>query len=156
MKLSTKNYFIKCEIFAGLLILDQVTKFFLTGCNINIINNIVKFEYAENFGAGFGFLSGKTALLIVITFLFLLGIFVFDYFNRAKKGCYLVGMSFIFAGAVGNLIDRLFLGYVRDFVKLEFINFPIFNFADICLTIGVILIIVDVLFIKDQANKSEK
>lgn len=64
-----------------------------------------------------------------------------------------MGFSLVFGGAVGNLIDRLFLGYVRDFIALDFINFPVFNIADMCLCAGVIVLLVFFLFLYPKYNK---
>ena len=59
-----------------------------------------------------------------------------------------VALTVILSGAIGNLIDRVALGYVRDFIAFDFMNFPVFNFADSCITVGAVLLIVSVLFTK--------
>lgn len=59
-----------------------------------------------------------------------------------------LGLALVLSGAIGNLIDRVALGYVRDFIAFDFINFPVFNFADSCITVGAVLLIVSVLFTK--------
>lgn len=59
-----------------------------------------------------------------------------------------LGLALVLSGAIGNLIDRVALGYVRDFIAFDFMNFPVFNFADSCITVGAVLLIVSVLFTK--------
>lgn len=59
-----------------------------------------------------------------------------------------LGLALVLSGAIGNLIDRVALGYVRDFIAFDFINFPVFNFADSCITVGAVLLVVSVLFTK--------
>ena len=65
-------------------------------------------------------------------------------------------MALIISGAIGNLIDRIFLGYVRDFLSFDLIHFPIFNFADSCLTIGIILLCVFLVFIEPKISKKKE
>ena len=103
-----------------LIILDQLSKYFL--------GNVV------NYGAAFGILKGYTTLLIIIS---LIVIFICIYYYKEKK--LKLGLSFILAGTIGNLIDRILLGYVRDFIDLRI--WPVFNLADTFNVIGVILII---------------
>ena len=112
-----------------IIILDQITKYFLTDVHYGLIN------YTTNTGAGFSILQGQTTLLIIITFL-VLGLILY---YKKKEPEHWLPLSFIFAGAIGNLIDRLYFGYVRDFIDLKF--WPIFNIADSFMVIGVILII---------------
>ena len=137
-----------------LLILDQATKIFFDGKIYNIIDGVFSFTSSYNTGAGCSILSGHTWLLIVFSILFLAFIFVFNHFQKNKTKVYIAGYSLIVAGAFGNLIDRLCFGYVRDFISVDLINFPIFNIADICLTIGVMLMCVHLIFF--EYNKKNK
>ena len=104
-----------------LIILDQLTKYFL--------GNV------KNYGAAFGILHGYTTFLIIVSLVVLVICFYYYYKNKNLK----ISLSFILAGTLGNLIDRIFLGYVRDFIDLNF--FPVFNLADMFNVVGVILII---------------
>ncbi len=105
-----------------LILLDQVTKYF--------------FVQTINYGAAFGLFQGGRWVFIVISIFVLL--FLLFYQHHVKTwGVY--GMIFLFSGLVGNLIDRLFLGYVRDFIDVGF--WPVFNLADTYATIGVIILI---------------
>lgn len=132
-----------------LLILDQVVKYWtITQIalhdNVTIINGIFSLTYVKNDGAAWGILSGNMVFFYVITIAIVL---VLAYWIHTKKIRLLekVAYMFVIAGALGNFIDRIRLNYVIDMFKLDFINFPIFNVADICLTIGVIVFLVDVL-----------
>lgn len=140
----------------GILIaLDLITKILFDNVNINIIGDFFVFKSTKNFGAGLGFLSGETTLLIIVSSLFLVAFIVFDIFYKTKSKLYFVAFNFIIAGAIGNLIDRIFLGYVRDFI---YINLPFmpyyFNLADVFLTVGVVLLLIVILFKKEP--KKEK
>ena len=102
--------------------------------------------------------SGSTVALIIISVIIiaLLGVYVFA--SKTKNALFYVSLGLIVGGAVGNLIDRIFLGYVRDFIKLEFMNFPIFNTADCFLTVGVICLVVYYLIevVKESKKKKER
>ena len=111
---------------------------------------------SHNDGAGFGILSGKTWLLIIITIVFMIFIAYFAYKQKRKNALFRWSIALIFAGAFGNLIDRLIFGYVRDFLFFELINFPIFNIADSCLTIGIILLVVFLLFVESKLARKEQ
>lgn len=153
------NYIKKTYVFIlitiGLVIVDQVTKIVFDYKNITVINGVFSFTWSHNTGAGFSVLEGKTLLLIFTTIAFLIFIFVFNYFQKNKNGLYKTSMALIISGAIGNLIDRIFLGYVRDFLSFDLINFPIFNFADSCLTIGIILLCVFLIFIDPKLSKQK-
>lgn len=102
-----------------LILLDQITKFYFPGIT--------------NTGGAFGILKGLNLVFIVVSFL-VLG-FVFYYLKKTNKYEFVL----IFSGTIGNLIDRLFFGHVRDFIDLKI--WPVFNLADVYNTIGVFLII---------------
>lgn len=147
-----------------LIVFDMLTKKYIYGyCDANrdiiIFDGIIRFTAVINTGAGFGMLKGKTGILTAISFIcsiILIGLIFYSY-NRRNKWLR-SALVLIIAGAVGNLIDRMFLGYVRDFVYFELIDFAVFNFADSFLTIGTILLIIYVLFFysKDEAAISAK
>ncbi len=152
------NYFKKnwvyILIFAIFLIFDQITKVILDGKTIGLISGVFSFTSSHNYGAGFSILTGKGWLLITLTFVFLAFIGVFNHFQKQKNALYKWSMALIISGAIGNLIDRIFLGYVRDFLYFELINFPIFNVADSCLTIGIILLCVFLVFVEPKLKKA--
>jgi len=142
--------------------LDLITKIVTEGIlHTPLIPGVLSFQYTQNPGASFG-LFGEAewahVFFIVLSFLFIAGFFVFNFmFNKDLKGkVYSVGCGLLIGGIVGNLIDRLAFGYVRDFIRFDFMNFPIFNIADIALTFGVILIFVWMLFIMPKKQKEAK
>ena len=113
-----------------------------------LIRNVFQLEYLENRGAAFGILQNRQEIFCLITILALLGLtFLFVRMPaspryRPMSICYVLFM----AGALGNFIDRTLQGYVIDFFYFKWINFPIFNVADIYVTRAVILLLVLVLF----------
>ena len=122
---------------------------------ISLIDGVFSFVYVENTGASFGMLKGQKWLFVVLTSISLVA-FVFWLIKnpRAHKLARL-SICLITAGAVGNLADRLYLGYVRDFIYFKLINFPVFNVADTALTIGIVLLIIYVLFIYKDPKKAD-
>ncbi|MDF2906629.1 MAG: hypothetical protein K0R34_1950 [Herbinix sp.] len=144
-------------LFIFLVIMDQGTKLWvrqtlMDNDPIVIIPDVFSLQYHENTGAVWGIMSGKVQFLSIFTFL-ILGFIVYLYlkipqdkkFNPMK-----LITVFIIAGAVGNLIDRIFLGYVVDFIYFELINFPLFNVADSYLTVScALLFLLAVFFYKD-------
>lgn len=114
----------------------------LFGQKVNLINNLISFTKIYNTGAAFSILQKNTLLLIL--FSLFVTIAITYYFT--KKVTFLppilaLAWGLILGGTVGNLIDRITFGYVIDFIRLDFINFPIFNLADISINIGAFLII---------------
>lgn len=106
-------------------------------------NPIFQITYLRNYGAAWSMFQNKQIFLIILTFIVL--IFLFIYLKKAVKKdafWYIVCFVLIISGALGNLIDRLAFGYVVDMIELTFMNFPIFNFADIYLTIGMLGLII--------------
>lgn len=142
-------------LFALFLILDQITKLVLDGKYVGLIDGIISLTSSHNYGAGFSILTGKGWLLITLTFVFLIFIGIYNYFQKQKNALYKWSMALIISGAIGNLIDRIFLGYVRDFIYFELINFPIFNIADSCLTIGIILLCVFLIFVEPKLKQKQ-
>ena len=111
------------------------------GKTIVIIPNILSFEKVYNSGAAFGIFHGNTTFITVISLIISFGIIIYLILPKYKKNnIEYISFIFILAGALGNIYDRIFYSYVIDFIKLEFINFPVFNFADICINIGVIML----------------
>lgn len=141
---------------AALVGIDQLTKWlaieFLKGENpIPIIDKVFELMYLENTGAAFGL--GKDHdwmrwVFIVLTLLVLIVLTVVLMSGRYRR-YKLVNISgiLIIAGGIGNMIDRLFRGYVVDFLYFRLIDFPVFNFADCCVVIGAILLLIFLFFI---------
>ena len=155
LKTYFKNYWWKLIIIAVILLVDMLTKFLIVS-EVNIIDGVLVIMPTKNYGAGFSILSGQTWLLISITVVFLTGLIIFDIMFKRKSTLFGVATGLIIAGGIGNLIDRIFFGYVRDFIYLEFIDFPVFNVADMALTFGVILLAVYILFFNKDKKNAQK
>ena len=144
-------------LFVILVLLDQLSKYWVKTDLINrdivLIPKVLKLQYHTNTGAVWGILSDKTVFLSIFTVLVLLLIISF-YFKIPRQRKYLalnIIIVVIAAGAVGNLIDRIFLGYVIDFIYFELINFPLFNFADSYLVVScIVLFLLTIFYYKDE------
>ena len=152
-----KNWLKIITIIVFVLVIDLITKHFLFDVNyFNLIPNVISVATnGGNDGAAWGMLSGKKLTLIIITCIMLVALFIFNYFVKDKNTLYCVSFAFIVGGAIGNLIDRIWLGYVRDFIYLDFMpTFPTFNVADSFLCVGATLMIIYILFF--SSKKEEK
>ena len=123
---------------------DQLAKYKITAYYKSLINKnfiFFSFDYVKNFGAAFNLFSGNRIFLSlvssIITILLIYYIFNKSIINKLD----LLSLSFVLGGTLGNGIDRITKGYVIDFINLNFIDFPVFNIADIAINIGLILII---------------
>ena len=125
-----------------IILIDQLTKLWLYGKSCSLIGDILWLESPTlNTGAAFNMLNNNT-LLLVITLLFSLVMIYFICSQRVIKSKFLkISLSILLGGTIGNIIDRIFWGGVRDFIYFKSINFAIFNFADIFVNIGVYLIV---------------
>ena len=128
-----------------LCFLDQYSKIYIS-LNINKLINkdllILTIEYIRNYGAAFNILSGSRLFLSLISIISTI-ILMYFIFIREDKRINKYGLSFIVAGSIGNGIDRIIYGYVIDFIKIKFINFPVFNIADIAINIGILIMIIN-------------
>ena len=142
-----------------LVLLDQLSKFFIVS-NFKvydewiIIKDFFKFEYVQNTGISFGLFTGGRVLIIIAS-LIVIGFMIWDLVHEESKIHYFSCML-ILSGALGNLIDRVVRGYVVDFISFTFFGhkMAIFNLADICVVIGVILYIL-LMFVEGKNNDEE-
>ena len=135
-------YFILISI--NVIIFDQSTKHIINNNLKSLINRDLIFfsiDYVKNYGAAFNLLSGSRIILSIISVLITI-ILLYIILNKKNiSNIDLFSYSFILGGTIGNGLDRIFKGYVIDFINLNFIKFPIFNIADISINIGFILIL---------------
>ena len=130
-----------------LIVIDQLTKYF-TVQNIDLyevvelIPNVVSLTHIRNTGAAFSILEGQMWFFYIVTVVVAAGLIYYMYTEARENKILGFLLSLILAGAIGNFIDRLFLQYVVDMIKLEFIDFAIFNVADSYLTVGGILLLI--------------
>lgn len=143
--------------------LDQISKFFVVRDlmpvrDVPIWDGVLHLHYAENTGAAFGMLPGLRWIFLIVACLFVLATFYFVLFNKKIKIdlMALISLGLITGGAIGNIIDRLRLGYVVDFIYVKIINFAIFNVADSCVVVGSILLAIYAIFIYKEPEKEAK
>lgn len=150
-------YFLISALLVGL---DQLSKY-LTVQNISLgetkefIPGFLSLTHLRNTGAAWSLLEGKMIFFYVITVIVSVVIIYLLIKNYKKSIWYSVGLSFVLAGAIGNFIDRVRLGYVVDMLQTDFMNFPIFNVADSTLVVGVICIFI-YLILDEKAAKEGK
>ncbi|HWR18485.1 MAG TPA: signal peptidase II [Clostridia bacterium] len=145
-------------IIALFIALDQVFKVVcanwltaLPGNSYPLWKDVFHLTYVENRGAAFGMLQNARWLFIIVTILACIAIAY--WLIKKHKGLHTlmrISLSLIIAGALGNLIDRVLLGYVRDMFSFVLINFAVFNVADSAVSIGTVLLIFDLLFYKGK------
>ncbi len=133
---------------------DRLTKIFASsnfnGRDVEVIPGILSMVYVENTGAAFSILKDKTWLLSIISLLFCIFAVVYYVVKKPRNKLLCLSGTLIFAGALGNAIDRVFYGYVIDFIKTDFIEFPVFNVADIAITAGAVLLMIYVIFFDNR------
>ncbi|MEF9952499.1 MAG: signal peptidase II [Clostridium sp.] len=140
-----------------LVIIDQGAKY-LAKVNLQGAEDIVLFKglfsltYLENRGAAFGMFQNNKFILIGLTSLVIIGLLVFLYKEKRLTKILKISIILIIGGAIGNLIDRVFLGYVIDYFHFyigDGFDWPVFNIADICVVVGTALMAISILFSKD-------
>ena len=147
---------------AGATVVDQLTKFLVVENiplygHVDAIPGIVSLTYVQNTGAAFSSFQGMQWLFLLVFAVFTAGV-VWEFakkkmpFTTFERWC----IAAVYAGGLCNMIDRLRLGYVVDMIKTEFMNFPVFNFADCCITCGCVLLLVHLFFFNREFWKEEK
>ena len=136
-----------------IVVIDQVSKeliniYLRLNESIKIINNFFYITNAHNEGAAWSILSGNTLLLILITFI---SIYLIYKYTKEYKGIF---KYILYGGIIGNLIDRISYGYVRDFIDFRIFNYnyPVFNISDICIFIGIFILVIKI--VKDEKDGS--
>ena len=162
-------------IVAVLLAADLISKYFAAaylpkhGGSYEVIKDVLTFRYSENSGAAFGIFEDSRVFLSVfvgVVLLAILGFMVYHIYKgkyKEKGGIFLhVTLSMILAGGIGNLVDRIAFGYVRDFIEYTVVytlfkrDFAICNLADVYLTVGVIMVVVYLIYTMVADYKKEK
>lgn len=142
-----------------LVAVDQIIKNWaaenLINGDITLINNVLYLKYAENTGVAFSMFSDNRWILVGVTAIMLIAVLAFFLSGKVTDKMMLFSLSLLLAGGVGNLIDRISLGYVIDYIDFRIINFAIFNLADICICVGAFFLCVAVYF-SDKAENDEK
>lgn len=133
--------------------LDRVSKVYAVNNFIEnpIQGNFLNFTYLENRGAAFGILQDSRLFFIILTIAIVVGLIYYFVKNYKTNPKILnIALALVISGALGNFYDRLFQGYVVDFLEFAFVRFPVFNVADILVTVGSFLIIIYLLFFEES------
>lgn len=142
-----------------IVLIDQVSKYLTQayvdiGQQIEWIPGLLSITHIHNTGAAWSILEGQMWFFYIITVI--VAVMIIYYMQQMKNEPLLkTGLAFILGGALGNFIDRLLHQYVIDMIQLDFIDFPIFNLADTALTIGVILLFIQYIFLDRQEKESK-
>ena len=143
------------------VIADQMIKYLVDtsielGDTIDFIPHVLSLTHIRNQGAAWSIMSGKTWFLVFMPIIVIVAALVFMYKNRSGSNFMLVSLALILGGGIGNLIDRIRLHEVIDYLKCELFSFPIFNFADICVVAGSIMFCVYMIFLDDKYKKKHE
>ena len=148
-----KKISLPIEIILG-IVLDQVVKIVIVK-NIKlseqkpVLKGLLSLTHLRNNGAAWSILEGQQ-WFFVLTTVIVLAVAIWFWLKNLSKNWYAIGLTLIISGALGNFIDRVRQGYVVDMFQLDFINFPIFNVADILLSIGFVVLFIGILIEKDE------
>ncbi len=156
------QFLLMCLFAAVITIADQWTKCLVVKniplfSDVPAIDGLFHFTYTQNFGAAFSSLQGMRWLFVAI-FLVLTVAVVYEYFkkplpfNKFERWC----IAAVYGGGLGNMIDRVRLGYVVDMIEVDFMNFAVFNVADCFITCGCILMMVSLVFFNKEFWKEDK
>ena len=141
-KIQNKLYFLLLSFL--IILIDQLTKFLMFYNHENFVNKdfiLFKLDFVKNYGAAFNIFNGNRIFLSFISILISIILFNFIFGTKIRSKIELVSYSFILGGTIGNGIDRILNGFVIDFINLNLISFPVFNFADTCISFGFLLIL---------------
>ena len=144
-KIQTKLYFFSLSIF--IVLIDQFTKYLISYNNKLFINKdflLFKLDFVKNYGAAFNILSGSRIFLSLISIIFSVLLIYLIIRKNTTNLFDLYAYGFILGGTIGNGIDRIYKGFVVDFINLNIINFPVFNIADISINIGFIFLLYNI------------
>ena len=129
-----------------LVALDRLTKIWAVrglqgarGGVMDALPGVFRFSYAQNTGVAFSMLANGRWLVVALNALLILGVFTYLIVKKPRSRLLRLGLLMVAAGGIGNLIDRIALGYVIDFIEFTFMRFAVFNVADICVSVGAAL-----------------
>ncbi len=143
--IQTKIYFLSLSIF--IVLIDQFTKYIIIYNKKLLINKdflLFKLDFVKNYGAAFNIFNGSRIFLSLISILFAILLLYLIFRKNTLNSIDLYSYSFILGGTIGNGIDRIYKGFVVDFINLNIINFPVFNIADISINIGFIFLLYNI------------
>lgn len=145
---------------AAIAALDQLFKWLVITYlkpigTVKVFGDVFKLTYVENRGVAFGMFQGMQWIFVILTVIMLIAIIVYMFKKRPRGKFFYITAAMIIGGGIGNLIDRVLYGYVVDYLSLSFFP-PVCNFADYCITIGVFLLALYLLFFSDSVKNNKK
>lgn len=163
MKITKKSkidYILYTAIILGGILLDQITKLLASTYlkvvdTVPIIEGVLHLTYAENTGAAFGMLKDHRWVFLSISTVAIIGMGLYLYLFKSESRLYDVAIAMIVSGGMGNMFDRLGLGYVVDFIDFRLINFAVFNGADsfVCVGSGLLILALILDLVKESKEK---
>lgn len=151
------------SIIAGSILIDQVVKIIVSstmsvGQTVPVIEDIFHFTYIRNEGAAFGMLADHRWVFMIISTVAIAALLVYLFKFCKERMLTKIGIALIIGGGIGNMIDRIFLGYVVDMIDCRFIDFYVFNIADSCVCVGAGIVILGFIldFVKEMKEKKAK
>lgn len=141
------------------IVVDQMIKIFVINNlqpikSVTVIDNLLTFTYVENKGMAFGMLANQRWIFIALASIVILALVIAVFKLKNQSRLFYISAALLIGGGIGNLIDRILYGYVVDYIALSFFP-PVCNFADYCVTAGVIIFLVYLFFFTDFL-KSDK
>jgi signal peptidase II len=152
--------YIAVAIGVALAAIDQVIKFFVNANlkevgSVSVIDNLLSFTYVENNGVAFGSFAGNRWIFVALTTALIAAILIYMFKKKPQSKLFYASVALIVGGGIGNFIDRVLYGYVIDYISLSFFP-PVCNFADYCITVGTVLLMIYVLFFTSTGKKDLK
>lgn len=160
-KKTVKEYMIYTAVIALGIGLDQLTKllsvlFLKPITTLPIIKNVIHLTYVENRGAAFGMLADQRWIFITVSTVAIIAMLLYLYLGHTENLFMAVSLAMIISGGIGNMIDRVALGYVVDFIDFRLINFAVFNGADSFVCVGAVLLILSLILPEIKKRKRGK
>lgn len=160
-KISIKERILSLISVVVLLSADQLIKYVVDlklkgNPPVVLIKNVLQFNYLENDGAMMGFMKGKTELMTVLAVICVIAMLAVIITGRIKDRVDYWCLLFMITGGLGNIIDRIFRGYVIDYIEALFVDFYIFNFADCLITVAAFVMIFYQMYLIYKDNKEKK
>ncbi|MBQ7374343.1 MAG: signal peptidase II [Clostridia bacterium] len=159
-KKSKTDYILYTAIILGGILLDQITKLLASTYlkvvdTVPLIEGVLHLTYAENTGAAFGMLKDHRWVFLSISTVAIIGMGLYLYLFKSESRLYDVAIAMIVSGGMGNMFDRLGLGYVVDFIDFRLINFAVFNGADsfVCVGSGLLILALILDLVKESKEK---
>lgn len=152
-----------CPVMIILIVaFDQITKYLAKSFLYpdkakTVISGFLEFRYAENTGMAFSMLSGGRVFFIILTAVVVVGCIIYMFSKNCQKDLWLFWtLGVIVSGGIGNLIDRIYFGYVIDFINPLFVNFAVFNIADCAVTLGTVSLVAYLLVLCFKKEKKDE